>query len=167
MNALNTPNTPFQSDPKVWGPPLWRMLHTITFKYPNVIDVTNPNHLAIAKKVKQIFVGLQKTIPCKACKVSYSKFYKYDPINTYLGNMNALSRWLYRLHNRVNAKLRKQELDLFKRSLHQLDEYSRIYRISPHKHKIIKNRLKSRIIMTTNDPTYAAVKKKFKHARYF
>lgn len=154
------------SDPRVWGPPLWKRLHTITFKYPERIDMSDVDDVAIRNKVRKIFEELRKTIPCKACRYSYRKFFKRDGVEKYLGGRDGLSRWLYRLHNKVNGKLRKQELERFKGALHRLDEYSRVRRISPKEYNDIKGRLKSQIMITGKDPLYVDVKKRYKYARF-
>lgn len=154
------------NDPRVWGPPLWKKLHTITSNYPKKINNNNPDHIAIRNKVKKIFMDLKKEIPCKSCKYSYRKFIKQSPVDLHLHKGDSLDFWLYTLHNKVNVKLRKQETDRFNKAMLNLDEYSRINRISPVEYNNIKKRLKNQIIITGNDPTYEKVKKMYKNSHF-
>jgi len=145
-------------NPKVWGPVLWKKLHTVTFKYPAYIDPKNPEDVALKNRVRKMFMDLRSAIPCKKCRVSYRSYIKQYPIEPHLNSQDALSKWLYDIHNMVNAKLRKEESDLFKLKMQELDDYARVYRISPEQRKHYKEVLKSRIMITGPDPTYQQVK---------
>lgn len=160
-------NITIDPNPKMWGPPLWKLLHTITFKYPEKIDPRNSEHTKVKNKVKKIFSNLKRSIPCKPCRDSYVGFTNSLPIERHLHGRNSLSYWLYRIHNMVNAKLRRYESEEFKRGLHQLDEHSRIHRISPADYNRMKSDLKTRIMITGPDPDYNEVKQTYKYARYF
>lgn len=146
------------SNPKVWGPILWRKLHTLTFKYPIKIDPNNPIDRKIQQTVKQLFMDLRNTIPCKKCRDSYRIFLKEMPIDPHLGSRDALTRWLYRLHNKVNAKLRNLERTTYVKSIQQLEEQARIRRMSPNEFTIMKKMLKDKILITGPDPSFEYVK---------
>lgn len=51
---------------------------------------------------------LPYVLPCKFCRASLTDYYRDDPPGNALGSSDMLARWLYRIHNRVNAKLRDQ-----------------------------------------------------------
>jgi hypothetical protein len=90
---------------KVWGPPGWLFLHCITFGYPFKIDTTNPEHMQKQRDYRDFFTLIGKVFPCKYCRDSYQNFIKETPIEPHLGSRDALCRWFYTIHNKVNEKL--------------------------------------------------------------
>lgn len=86
-------------DTKYWGPSGWRLLHLITFTY----EPTN-------KAVARLFRSLPFVLPCKFCRASLHQYMEDDPLEPALVSRAALSKWLYRIHCMVNAKLRGQRL---------------------------------------------------------
>lgn len=86
-------------DTRFWGPSGWRFLHQISFAY-------NPN--TQKKAVRMLFEMLPFVLPCKFCRASLTEYMEADPLEPALENQNVLSRWLWRIHNEVNNKLRKQ-----------------------------------------------------------
>jgi len=58
--------------------------------------------------VKELFTTLPFVLPCKFCRASLSEYMEEDPLD--LSSQPALARWLWRIHNRVNEKLRGQGL---------------------------------------------------------
>lgn len=87
---------------KIWGYHLWEALHSITFGYPE-----NPSS---EQKIiyRRFFTDLGEVLPCKYCRDSYKKFIQCG--NTELhdsifDSRNTLTKWLYDLHEAVNAKL--------------------------------------------------------------
>jgi hypothetical protein len=90
---------------KIWGPPMWESLHCIAFGYP--LKPTSEQK----KNYKDFFTNLMNVLPCKFCRDSYKDFVtKDDEPETLLRdcdmeNRYTLTKWLYRLHNRVNKKL--------------------------------------------------------------
>ena len=87
-------------DTRFWGPSGWRLLHLITFQY-------EPSQ---KEAVKEMFQMLEYVLPCKYCRASFSEYIEKLPIEPYLTNKKKLSLWLYKVHNMVNEKLRKQNL---------------------------------------------------------
>lgn len=85
-------------DTRFWGPSGWIMLHQITFAY----------ELKQKPSIKQLFETLPYVLPCKFCRASLSEYMKNDPLEPALSSQALLSEWLYRIHNQVNNKLRKQ-----------------------------------------------------------
>ena len=84
-------------DTRFWGPSGWRLLHLISFAAP---DLPKP-------ALHTFFQNLPYVLPCKFCRASLADYYAVDPIPK-----DALDfpQWLYRIHNRVNGKLRDQKL---------------------------------------------------------
>jgi len=84
-------------DTRFWGPSGWRLLHLITFQAKNM---NKPD-------VELFFTNLPYVLPCKFCRASLSDYYVEDPIPK---TLSEYPQWLYRIHNRVNDKLRSQNL---------------------------------------------------------
>ena len=77
-------------DTRFWGPSGWRLLHLISFQ---------------SKNVHRFFELLPWVLPCKFCRASLHDYYAMDPIPA-----KDYAEWFYRIHNRVNGKLRDQKL---------------------------------------------------------
>jgi hypothetical protein len=88
---------------KIWGPCAWEFFHSVTFGYP----------LAPTKEEKQqyknFFISTGFVLPCKYCRDSYTEFINSDPDATLkdddLENRETLTKWAFRLHERVNKKI--------------------------------------------------------------
>ena len=88
---------------KIWGPVVWESLHCIAFGYP--IKPTDEQK----KHYKVFFTNLMNVLPCGFCRDSYKDFITIEE-NTILkdcdmDNRESLTRWLYKVHNRINFKL--------------------------------------------------------------
>tara|TARA_B110000444_G_scaffold261027_1_gene310576 strand:- start:1185 stop:1628 length:444 start_codon:yes stop_codon:yes gene_type:complete len=86
-----------EKNPNVWGPPLWDILHFLTFKYNS-------------KEDKELYLKLFSEyvltlIPCPPCERHYERRLVKIPID--LRSREKLSRWLVNLHNDVNKELKK------------------------------------------------------------
>lgn len=90
-----------------WGPPLWDSLHTITFNAPVSIPRT-----AKGSYIKY-FKSLGEMLPCKYCRQSYAVITHFIPLQMFCNSRNELAYWLYTVHNIVNTKLDKPELESF------------------------------------------------------
>jgi len=85
-------------DTRYWGPSGWKLLHSITFSYEeNLKD-----------NYKEFFELIAYVLPCKFCRKSYSEYILKDPVN--VSSKESLTKWLWRIHNKVNEKLRSQGL---------------------------------------------------------
>jgi len=80
-------------DTRFWGPSGWRLLHLIAFE------------TSASKELHRFFELLPWVLPCKFCRASLSDYYAMDPAPS-----QDFAPWLYRIHNRVNGKLRDQKL---------------------------------------------------------
>lgn len=87
---------------KIWGPPMWESFHSITFGYP-----ISPNEEQ-KRNYMNYFANLGNVLPCKYCRESYNEFISEGSAkitNDIFENRDSLTKWGYRLHNRVNKKL--------------------------------------------------------------
>ena len=91
-------------DTRFWGPSGWKLLHLITYGYPD-----NPSYQQ-RLDYGLFFNSLKCILPCKYCRKSLIKFYKQLPIEEHLGSKATLTKWFYDIHNKVNNKLRRQKL---------------------------------------------------------
>lgn len=87
---------------RFWGPSGWLFLHTITSLYPNKPTLTNKITM------RNFMILLTDILPCKYCRASFNKYHTSLNINKYLQNNIQLQLWLYKMHNKVNNKLKKQ-----------------------------------------------------------
>ena len=86
----------------VWGPALWHSLHTISFNYP--IKPSNDDK----KNYRDFMLSLVNTLPCKYCRENLKKNYKIFPLTMEcMKDRNSFSRYMYRLHERINKNLGK------------------------------------------------------------
>ena len=87
---------------KIWGPPTWISLHTITFGYPlNPTDEQKESY-------KKYFELIGDILPCKYCRISYKEFISdgcTQLTDDVMKNRHTLTRWMYDVHERVNKKL--------------------------------------------------------------
>lgn len=87
--------------PHVWGPHAWRFLHALALTYPD--NPTTEEKTAAS----QLFSALQYLLPCESCKLNYKNELKMFPLSPALNNKQSLNEWLTKLHNSVNARLKK------------------------------------------------------------
>jgi len=85
-------------DTTYWGPSGWKLLHTITFSYKETLK----------KQYYDFFNVIAFILPCKFCRKSYSEYIINDPVD--VSSKDAFTKWLWRIHNKVNEKLRSQNL---------------------------------------------------------
>lgn len=86
-------------DTRFWGPSGWRFLHQITFAYEP--STQKPS-------VRSLFQNLPFVLPCKFCRAHLTQHMKKESLESALESREALTKWLYEIHNLVNAKLRIQ-----------------------------------------------------------
>jgi len=75
-------------DTRYWGPSGWQLLHLIAAKGAS----------------KSFWETIPYILPCKFCRASLTDFYKELPVPEIQQDI-----WLYKIHNKVNAKLRAQK----------------------------------------------------------
>lgn len=99
VQAMAPPPT-YNADTAVWGASLWRILHTMA-EYsdkPSVVSLWN-NLLHL----------LNTYIPCIQCRQHFSSYLQNNPVD--VSDRGALSLWFFSLHNDVNGRLGKPQLD--------------------------------------------------------
>src|SRR3989344_2954166 len=82
----------------IWGPPLWKLLHTISFSSPHYIKTHSSNVVLFIENFKHL-------LPCKACRESFSVFLAQLPPLQEAIETGELALWMYNLHKKVNDKL--------------------------------------------------------------
>jgi hypothetical protein len=92
-------------DTRFWGPSGWKLLHHIAFSY----EYTTENAILYAAFIETI----PYILPCKFCRYSLTDYYRQYPFalgNSFMDPLLDLPRWMYKIHNCVNDKLRRQGL---------------------------------------------------------
>ena len=84
----------------VWGPPMWHVLHTISFNYP--IKPTDNDK----DNIKKFLECLQYVLPCGICRKNYKMELEQRPIR--LNSRKELVYWLFEIHNDVNSRTGKR-----------------------------------------------------------
>lgn len=92
-------------NPNVFGPHFWFTLHSVSFFYPEYPTDTD---MRIHKEFYESFVHV---IPCEDCKEHYRVLLSRYPIDGHLESRNQLTRWVVFIHNQVNKRLGKREVD--------------------------------------------------------
>jgi len=90
----------------IWGPCMWYFLHTMSFNYP--VEPTKDDK----KHYMGFLKSLQYVLPCGTCRANYCKnIRENDTKLTYaiLKNRETLSRYLNKLHNKINGQLGKKK----------------------------------------------------------
>lgn len=87
-----------------WGTDGWIFLHTLTFLYPDKPTFENKTHML------EFMRNISYILPCKYCRASFTKYSKSLSISKFLESKEKVVEWLYRMHNKVNGKLKKQGL---------------------------------------------------------
>lgn len=80
-------------DTRYWGPSGWRLLHLIA--------------QGGRGPLKSFFETLPFVLPCKYCRQNLAEHIAQDPVPS---DSAAFPRWLWKIHNAVNAKLREQHI---------------------------------------------------------
>ena len=85
-----------------WGPAGWRFLHLITFLYPEKPDTSDKILM------RDLMILIPDILPCKYCRASFTKYMANLDITPALESRDLIIEWLYKMHNKVNKKLRSQ-----------------------------------------------------------
>jgi hypothetical protein len=87
-------------DTRFWGPPAWKLLHSIAAGY----DASQ-----VMRRNMELFLEvLPYVLPCKFCRASLTEHYARLPFKDALGSRTDLEQWMYKIHNLVNKKLEEQ-----------------------------------------------------------
>jgi hypothetical protein len=91
-------------DPTIWGPHYWFVLHTIAHSYP-----LTPNSVT-KRKYYDFIQNLPLFIPNEEIGNKFSQLLDKYPVSPYLDNRDSFIRWMFFIHNKVNAILGKEQL---------------------------------------------------------
>jgi hypothetical protein len=86
------------TDPKLWGPALWKFLHSMAANYP---QKPNPQYRASSR---QFFYSLRHLLPCEMCRTHYSALLSKRQPQT--ESAHALQEWVLWMHNEVNRRIK-------------------------------------------------------------
>ena len=97
-------NSPYGMQTTIFGPLIWHTLHTISFNYPINPSISDKKHYT------DYILSLQYILPCKLCRENLKKNLKETGFNkSVMKNRDTFSRYIYKLHNKVNKELGKTE----------------------------------------------------------
>lgn len=87
---------------RIWGPPLWFYLHTMSFNFP-----VNPTSKQ-KKEYYNFIKSLEGVLPCGACRKNLKKNLKKANFGmNVFKTRDTFSRFIYNLHNIINEMLHK------------------------------------------------------------
>jgi len=87
----------------VWGPPLWHVLHSMSFNYP-----VNPSK-SERQHYRDFILSLKWTLPCGKCRTNLVNNLKSLPIEMkHMKSRDTFSRYVYDLHEVINTMLKKK-----------------------------------------------------------
>lgn len=149
-----------------WGPNAWNFLFcSVIGTYPENINNKDKNHIKIKKEFINLFNSLGYIMPCIFCRESYKKFIKEMPINDYLSGRIKLCYWLYKLKDKVNKKLIKQEKECFKNENSKLLEKLKLKKINKTQYKCLYDKLKKDTLITKSSPPFVNILNKYEAYR--
>ena len=96
-------NSPDGMMTSIWGPPMWHILHTVSFNYP--VEPTEEQK----KNYYNFYSNLVNILPCRYCRENLCKNFKKLPLNkSVFKNRDSLSRYIYAIHEEINKMLGKK-----------------------------------------------------------
>lgn len=141
-----------------WGANAWNFLFSsVLGTYPEKIDIRNKEHIKIKKEFKNLFMSLGFVMPCVYCRESYKIFIKEMPIDSYLTGRIKLCFWLYKLKDKVNKKLIKQENECLKAESEKLLLRYKNKKINKTQYNCLLDKLKKDILYTIPSPPFVDV----------
>lgn len=106
---------------KIWGQPSWETFHSIQFGYPIKPTETQKKEYFI------FFTFFGKVLPCIFCRNSYQEFTDLNgdcPLTMeVMESRETLTKWGFRLHNRVNEKLGVDYGDTYEELCYKYESY--------------------------------------------
>jgi hypothetical protein len=98
--------------PRVWGPPMWELLHLITIKPNQPMTV-----------YQMFFDSIRYLLPCKKCQRNYTEHVSMLPIPH---TKKELASWLIAVHNRVNQSIDKPTVNAPEMLTHWQQRYKQV-----------------------------------------
>jgi hypothetical protein len=96
----------YSSDPEVFGPPYWYVLHNGAISYPN-----NPTDY-VKLGMQNLLLYFPLLMPCVACKEHAFDFIRITNLNLVTRSREDLFKFTIDLHNYVNKRLNKKQFSL-------------------------------------------------------
>merc|ERR1712232_565051 len=90
--------------PKVWGPPTWFFLHSMTLALPEKV----PEDKQVA--IENLMESLTKLLPCPSCGVHLGEHMQQIPLDPHIGKRDSMVQWMVDIHNLVNKDVGKSEV---------------------------------------------------------
>lgn len=104
-------------DPTIWGPPMWFVMHSITFNYPE-------KPTAVERRIhRDFFHNIAHVLPCSVCRNHFEHVLREYPIEPHLDTRASLVQWLVDVHNIANERDGKPRLPIDV----VLSQYMRVY----------------------------------------
>jgi len=94
---------PFSYSPTIWGPKYWFFLHTVARTYPEY-----PNDVT-KRKYYDLIQNFALFMPDREMGDRFLVMLDKYPVTPYLDNRESFFRWTVFIHNKINAKLQKEE----------------------------------------------------------
>ena len=91
-------------DPAIWGPHFWFFLHSVARAYP-----ASPSE-TMRKKYYTFYQDLPIFLPVQSIGNSFAKLMDKYPVSPYLSCRVELIKWTNYIHNKVNARLLKEQV---------------------------------------------------------
>ena len=112
----------------VWGPAQWHVLHTISFNYPVAPSIEQ------RAQYRLHLDNLVHVLPCGKCRTNLAENFKKLPLlDQHMVNRDTFSRYVYQLHEHVNAMLGKSSGLSFEQVRDRYEEFrARCLPNSPH-----------------------------------
>lgn len=86
----------------IWGPPLWHVLHSMSFNYPIKPSKSDKIHY------RDFILNLRWTLPCGKCRENLLCNFKKLPIkSSHMKSRDTFSKYVYDLHEVINKMLGK------------------------------------------------------------
>lgn len=116
---------------KAFGPVAWRFLESMAAELDHIYNTTPTTDkkklFSIDLLTNDFFTLLAFVIPCVYCRISYTSFLETIDIQKRLKlqNTDKVRKIVFDIHNKVNNKLRDQELDNVKHDFDLMNTVSR------------------------------------------
>lgn len=86
----------------IWGPPLWHVMHSMSFNYPVNPTSEDKTHY------RDFIINLKWTLPCGKCRTNLVNNLKELPLKReHMKSRSTFSKYVYDLHEHINKMLGK------------------------------------------------------------
>lgn len=103
---ITNSNVGYSSDPNVFGPPFWFVLHNAAVSYPNFPTVYVKN------KMKNLLINLPIIVPCLMCREHFHAFLLDADLDKSVSSKESLFKFFVDIHNYVNRRYGKPSMEI-------------------------------------------------------